>query len=326
MKAKGFGILLLVNMFLVSGIAMAQSRIVVGTGVKLRAEASTSSNEVGRLSIGSVISPVKTGEKAQTIGGKTAQWYFISQKDLEGWVFGGLTEPYDPATSLQTYEKIFKDRLAVDDAQYADMVELFRLAERLSHEEKEISAQTEYELFRLKTLRKALQAWQHVKSGSDDVPTEFRSLKSSLTFSDPSATFTVDSELFWKLFEQHRDLPIADEIAWEASQNPLPGETEGYPPAVLSVYNYTAGRYLREQPKGKHVHEAIDFLLKFFGPYGWQKDMIAELKSLAADETKGMHKDLSELREAVQKTEPGDDRDKLLKGLAHFEELVPTAK
>jgi hypothetical protein len=60
--------------------------------------------------------------------------------------------------------------------------------------------------------------------------------------------------------------PIADQIAWEAAQNPLPGECEGYVNCYLFAQRMTFGEYLRLHPTGAKAVEALKNLTDFLEP------------------------------------------------------------
>ena len=49
----------------------------------------------------------------------------------------------------------------------------------------------------------------------------------------------------------------AEAIAWEAVDNGMPGECEGYPPCELATLDALDGEYLRRHPAGAHVSDAV---------------------------------------------------------------------
>ncbi len=87
-----------------------------------------------------------------------------------------------------------------------------------------------------------------------------------IVYSEPSAEYYVRSDLFWKLAEKYKDIPVADEIAWTASQNPLPGECEGFMTCNLAAARMAEGRYLELFPEGDHAKEAVEYFIGLFEP------------------------------------------------------------
>ena len=86
-----------------------------------------------------------------------------------------------------------------------------------------------------------------------------------IVYSDPAGEWYVRSDRFWKLQKKYKTLAIADQIAWTAAENQLPGECEGYIPCHLSVVRMTYGEYLTLYPKGKYSRKAVQETVKFLG-------------------------------------------------------------
>lgn len=86
-----------------------------------------------------------------------------------------------------------------------------------------------------------------------------------IVFSDPAGEWYVRSERFWNLQKKYKTLAIADQIAWTAAENQLPGECEGYIPCHLSVLRMTYGEYLFLYPNGKYSRKAVQECVKFLG-------------------------------------------------------------
>lgn len=78
-----------------------------------------------------------------------------------------------------------------------------------------------------------------------------------VVYSEPAGEWLIRNDLVRQLHEEHRDAPAADEIAWLAAINGLPGECEGYIPCYVFILNHLDGEYLRQHPKGRHRDEAL---------------------------------------------------------------------
>jgi hypothetical protein len=92
----------------------------------------------------------------------------------------------------------------------------------------------------------------------------------NIVYSDPSAEYYVRSDRFWALSKKYKNLAIADDIAWTAAQNTLPGECEGFLTCYMYVLRATDVEYLDRYPNGKHSKKAL-------------KELIDNLASTVAD-------------------------------------------
>lgn len=86
-----------------------------------------------------------------------------------------------------------------------------------------------------------------------------------IVYSEPAGEWYVRSDRFWNLQRKYKTLAIADQIAWTAAENQLPGECEGYIPCYLSVVRMTYGEYLTLYPKGKYSRKAVQQTVVFLG-------------------------------------------------------------
>jgi hypothetical protein len=77
-------------------------------------------------------------------------------------------------------------------------------------------------------------------------------------YSEPSGEWLLRNDLVRRLHEEHRHSMAADEIAWIAATNGLPGECEGYVPCYAFGLNHLDGEYLRQHPQGRHRVEALN--------------------------------------------------------------------
>ena len=68
-------------------------------------------------------------------------------------------------------------------------------------------------------------------------------------YSEPAGQWMLTPDAIWTLHEANRGSASAEAIAWEAVDNGMPGECDGYPPCD--------GEYLRRHPDGAHVVEVL---------------------------------------------------------------------
>ncbi len=117
--------------------------------------------------------------------------------------------------------------------------------------------QAAIEFKRLVDLQSALKKIPLNKQNKEPYKSLLRRNAKLVIYSDPSAEYYVRSRLFWDLQKKYRTLPIAEDIAWAAARNPLPGECEGFVDCNFSIIRSTDGEYLNLYPKGKHSKMAL---------------------------------------------------------------------
>jgi hypothetical protein len=120
-----------------------------------------------------------------------------------------------------------------------------------------IQRQAANEFKRLVDLQAALKKIPWNKQNKGPYKSLLKKNAKLIIFSDPSAEYYVLSKLFWDLQKKYKNLPIAENIAWTAARNPLPGECEGFVDCNFSIIRLTDGEYLSLYPNGKHSKMAL---------------------------------------------------------------------
>ncbi|HSE97381.1 MAG TPA: SH3 domain-containing protein [Blastocatellia bacterium] len=308
--ASGFW--LLVFVFLFSSCAPRQpgeqakeTRITAASGVRLRSEPAESAGEITRLGVGTVLRVVE----------QSSNWYRVSTPDgKEGWVFGGHTAAFEAADRDSIYRKIADDRLKVEDATFADLVDLARFLTAASSEVEDREAKAELELARLLAIKRALDEIPVQKQQERQYAAWVESLEDEVVYNEPAGQWLVRSDLFWDLQERYKDLAIAERIAWEGADNPLPGECEGYFPCYLAYFNRTKGKYLELYPAGAHAEEAIAEIAESLEE---TRATMEGAPSPDPDERAEARKELLQLRETVGKAS-GEKKADLLKHVDEY--------
>lgn len=229
------------------------------TGARLRTAPQTTADEVTKLALGVVVRELERSAAREKIGASEDYWYRVAAPDgKEGWVFGALTAPFDERRRVETYLKLAADRLKIEEPSYADSITLFDFIERVTPEAKTRADIAELELLRLLALHKTLGAIPLDKVNDSPYKDLTKEREALVVYSEPAGRWFVRADAVWALEKKYRGLPVAERIAWEASQIPLPGECEGYLPCTLSSHAMTDGEYLKLYPRGAHAGEALD--------------------------------------------------------------------
>ncbi len=233
-----------------------ESRIITGSGVRVRREPDTSAQEISRLSLGTIVGVSGRSEAQETIGDMQDYWYQIVLEDgQQGWVFGSLTRPFELAKRTEIYRDLMNARLRHEGLNFSDLIDFFHFLTRAAEEVTEPEAVAELKFTRLIILdRSLLKGKEEHASQLKAWITEQQGL---IYYHESAGRWYVQSSIYWDLHANYHSLPLADDIAWEAAQNPLPGECEGYLPCDVSRLNQSVGKYLEFYPKGAHSAEAL---------------------------------------------------------------------
>jgi Bacterial SH3 domain len=277
----------------------AKSRIAVASGVRVRSTPSTSGEEVARLPIGAIVNELEQSTAKEKIGSSEDYWYRVSTSDgKQGWVFGSFIAPFDSTRAAEIYQRIASERLKVEKLNFFDLADLARFLASVTADVKDQRMLAELEFARLIALKRALGEVPVDYAEGSPYAAWIKANDASLVYSEPAAMNFVKSDLFWELQKKHSSLPIAETIAWEAANNPLGGECEGYVPCHLASLNLTWGRYLSLYPRGPHTDEALTTLAEDLkGLVDLQK---AEPQPIAEVRAEG-RKELTALRDSVTK-------------------------
>jgi hypothetical protein len=275
----------------------AKSLITTASGVRVRSEPAETAGEIARLALGTVVRELERTPDKGRAGNLEDYWYRVATPEgKEGWIFGGLTAPFEASDRDMIYRKIAEDRLNVRDATFADLVDLSRFLSAAAAEVKDRGARGELELARLLALKRSLEEIPFDEQQEPQYANWIKSQEDSVIYNEPAGQWLVISDLFWELQKKYSDLPVAERIAWEAANNPLPGECEGYFPCYLASFNRTKGRYLDLYPGGDHAEEAIDEIATSLDEIRKASD---EASPPEPEERAEARKELNKLRETV---------------------------
>ena len=115
----------------------------------------------------------------------------------------------------------------------------------------------------VRTMRRTLgEIPMTVERGSEPYRGWLARHEADVVYSEPAGQWLIAPEAIWKLHDEAGKSRVAQAIAWEAVDNGLPGECEGYPPCYLSGFARLHGRYLEAHPAGEHAAEAASQIVE----------------------------------------------------------------
>jgi Bacterial SH3 domain len=279
-----------------------QTRITTVSAMRVRKSPQVTADEIVRLKLGTAVTAIARSTNQDTVSGKTDYWYRVNLPNGEtGWLFGGLLLDYGASKRQELVRQIIEARLKAENTDFADRQEIYNLAASSVTEAKDLSTRAEFEL--LKTLAVANSALVVTSEQSNKSPYRewVKAHGAEVVYNEFAGGYQLRSDVLWNLERKYHNLPIADRIAWEASQTFPPSDCEG--DEVCHVFLYEGEiRYLSLHPTGAHAAEALkntadvltDEVIKFANDKGGDKYAVEQRTSLK--------KLLSSLRLALAKT------------------------
>jgi len=238
-------------------------RIVTAAAVRLRAAPSTTAAELAKVSLGTIVTELAAGAQEEKIGSRSAKWYRISLPDgREGWLFGAFTAPFSADDRDNAIIKVAQERLAPEKQSANDLLELHLFLHNAIPNGKTDASRAELEFHALLALNRYLGE-SRIGGILGKLPPGVASYAEELVYSEPAGMYMCQYKRFWELYEKLKDRPGADELAWKAAHQPIPGETEGFYDLMLAQANETSGAYLRACPNGVHAGEALSNIAEY---------------------------------------------------------------
>lgn len=248
-------------------VAENAHKITVGTGVRVRATPSTTAAEVGKLTLGTDFATSQRTAAKVTIGNQSAYWHRVDAP-LKGWVFGGFLRGFDPAQADNARLTLIRDKIGAADKLYdgydtqsplsfADAVETSQFARTAAAASKSAEARGELELAYWRAVQLSLFPITSANSTKPPYAAWLKQLGDNAFHSEPSDSYLVNPQNFWKLADRHAKDAIGDAIAWQAANAFIGGECEGFISCVSRRSLIMEGEYLKRFPHGKHVEEAL---------------------------------------------------------------------
>jgi hypothetical protein len=233
--------------------------IVTDVAARLRNQARANAAEVSRVRLGTILRVTE----------KNPAWYRVQYADggktANGWISANAVHDLNSGERAEVYRQIV-ERNYKAEMDFQSAAELVDFMTRAGGELEKSDAAAEMELKRLVLMRETLRK---IPAGRGDEPPYREFLKAhekSVVYNEPAGEWIVVSNQFWDLHKKYQPARIADQIAWEAAQNPLPGECEGYVNCYLFYLRMTTGEYLRLHPQGAKSADALRDLTGFLEP------------------------------------------------------------
>lgn len=233
--------------------------IVTTFSVPIKSQASGSSSTVTNAKLGSVFRVVD----------KTPAWYKVEYtsggKTSTGWIAANSTNDMTSAKKTEVYSQI-AERNYKQPMDFASASEFYDFATRVDGDLDSSDQAADLQLKKLLALRSALKDISPEQRASDPYKKFLKAQEKEVVYNEPAGQFLVAADRFWSLHEKYKKSAVSDRIAWEAANNPLPGECEGYVNCYLFDMRMRFGEYLNLHPNGKNAAEALKNLTDYLSP------------------------------------------------------------
>lgn len=286
-----------------------QTKITTVSAMRVRKSPQVSAAEIVRLKLGTVVNAIAPSANQDTVAGKTDYWYRVNLPNGDtGWLFGGLLLDYDSSRHQELIRRIIEARLKAENTDFADRQEIYDLAASSVTEAKDLSTRAEFELLKTLALANAALVFPYEQNNKSPYREWVKAHAAEVVYNEFAGGYQLRSVVLWNLERKYHNLPIADRIAWEASQAFPPSDCEG--DEVCHVFLYEGEiKYLSLHPTGAHAAEALkniadvltDEVVKFANDKGGDKYVIEQRTALK--------KLLGSLRLALAKTTAPEKND-----------------
>ncbi|KAF1083295.1 MAG: hypothetical protein GQF41_0073 [Candidatus Rifleibacterium amylolyticum] len=233
---------------------------IAATNVRMRDAATTSGKAVATLPIGTWCKVVAESDKAETLLGKTSRWFkVITGEQQEGWVFGGLTLSTSNDDRISTAIQIIDAQIKAEKKSVEDLMQTLDFADKTREMASHSLEKAHLETAFLRMLSRIYDVLSMEGKGSDSKHPAVKNHQNLCYYHEPAGQYFVKSDAYWELAEKYSDIvEAAEDIAWQAAKQPLPGESEGDPDMMIYFFENSYGRYVESFPEGAHVAEALD--------------------------------------------------------------------
>lgn len=224
--------------------------IVTVSAARVRAEPSTNSAEIRRVKLGTLVRVIE----------ENPTWYKIELAGASkktGWMSKQIADEFDDDRREEIYRRITDRNFKSDKMSFTDAAELYEFLSRAQNEVKNSPLSSEIAYKKLLSLRSALKTVPFGKSSEKPYSDFLKANEKFVVYSEPAGQWYVRSELLWDLNKKYSKESFAEEAAWTAAQNPLPGECEGYINCYLFFLRETDGEYLMLYPNGKYAEQSL---------------------------------------------------------------------
>lgn len=268
--------------------------IVSATSARVRTNPDTASDTIQFAKLGSIF----------PLAGQNDKWYEIKLSgDKTGFISKTISQPFTNAKRTEIYQKLADKYLKQTTIDFTTASQTFDFLTSASKEIKTDKTLADFQLKRLQALAITLKKVPFGKQEQSPYKEFLKTNEKEVVYSEPAGEWYVVSSAYWDLHEKYKSTPIGEEIAWQAAQNPIPGECEGYINCYLYLLRVTDAEYLNFYPNGKYSKQALRNVMNLLEPIAADANEKAVYTSATdTSDRADFNRYLTELRAIVAKT------------------------
>ncbi len=233
--------------------------IVTSFSVPVRSQANSNATTVSSVKLGTVLRVTE----------KNPAWYRVQYSQngttSTGWISANAVNDLNASGKTELYRQIV-ERNYKPQMDFESAAEFYEFLSNVGGELEISDKSAEIELKRLLALRSALRTIPADKRETAPYSVFLKTREREIVYNEPAGEWLVVSNEFWSLHTKYRKSAVADTIAWEAANNPLPGECQGYVNCYLFDMRMRFAEYLNLHPNGTRAGEALKNMTVYFSP------------------------------------------------------------
>lgn len=274
--------------------ADAPQIIVAATSARVRANPDTAADTLQIVKLGTLF----------PLAGQSDKWFEVKLSgDKTGYISKTIAQTFANAKRGEIYQKLADKYLKQTAIDFTTAAQVFDFLNGAVKEIKTDKTLADLQFKRLQALSTTLKKIPIDKQEQSPYKDFVKTNEKEIVYSEPSGQWYVISNRFWELHEKYKSLPIGEEIAWQAAQNPIPGECEGYINCYLYLLRVTDAEYLNFYPNGKYSRQALKNVTNLLEPIAADATEKTVYTSAAdTSDRADFNRYLTELRAIVAKT------------------------
>ncbi len=233
--------------------------IVTTFSVPVRSQAKPDAPMLSNVKLGTVLRVTE----------KNPAWYKVQYsaggKTSTGWVSANSVNDLNASGKTEIYRQIV-ERNYKPQMDFESASEFYEFLSNARGDLDTSDKSADLELKRLLALRSALKTIPVDKRETSPYKDFLKAQEKEIVYNEPAGQWLVTSNQFWDLHSKYKKSVVSDTIAWEAANNPLPGECEGYVNCYLFDMRMRFGEYLNLHPNGKNSAEALRNMTNYLSP------------------------------------------------------------
>jgi hypothetical protein len=233
--------------------------IVTTFSVPVRSQAKPDAATLSNVKLGTVLRVTE----------KNPAWYKVQYsaggQNSTGWVSASSVNDLNASGKTEIYRQIV-ERNYKPQMDFESASEFYEFLSNARGELDFSDKSAEIELKRLLALRSALKTIPAEKRENSPYREFIKTQEKEIVYNEPAGQWLVVSNEFWNLHNKYKKSTVSDAIAWEAANNPLPGECSGYVNCYLFDMRMRFGEYLNLHPNGKNAAEALRSMTDYLSP------------------------------------------------------------